>query len=249
VIAAGTALIAILDPSLYRDNSFVRSGWYGNDLVTLFVAVPLSMAALRGARRNSTRWRLVWLGTVAFALYNYAFYLFGAAFNRLFILYAAIVALAILALIRGITETHIHERIASRATSTVVGAYMLFVAVGLAIVEGLQVLDFVITGSIPPVIQAVGHPTNVVFALDFTLVIPFMTWGAVSLRQRNALVAVVVLIAGAIYMAALTAASIAALQAGLTNVRGQIPIWILLLGGHTTAAVMLLGSRVTPDTR
>jgi len=68
---------------LYQDNILVASGWYGNDLVTLLVAAPVLVVALILAMRGSQQARLVWLGMLDNTLYNYALYLFGAAFNRL----------------------------------------------------------------------------------------------------------------------------------------------------------------------
>ena len=42
---------------------------------------------------------LLWLGTVGYAAYNYAFYLFGAALNVFFLLYVAALVLATITLI------------------------------------------------------------------------------------------------------------------------------------------------------
>ena len=66
----------------YRDNALVTGGWLGNDLVTLLVAAPLLALACVGAARGSARWTLVWLGMLDYTLYNFAFYLFGAALNE-----------------------------------------------------------------------------------------------------------------------------------------------------------------------
>lgn len=80
----------LLIEKVYRDNEFFAALWRGNDWVTLFVAVPLLFGALFYARGGSFRAQLVWLGMLAYALYNYAFYLFAAAFNQLFLFYVAI---------------------------------------------------------------------------------------------------------------------------------------------------------------
>jgi hypothetical protein len=50
---------------LYRDNLLVTSGWYGNDLVTLVVAVPMLVVALILSMRGSQRAQLIWLGMPA----------------------------------------------------------------------------------------------------------------------------------------------------------------------------------------
>jgi hypothetical protein len=55
---------------LYRDNLFVTSAWKGSDLVTLFIAVPILVAALIFSRRGSQRAQLVWMGTLDYMLYN-----------------------------------------------------------------------------------------------------------------------------------------------------------------------------------
>jgi hypothetical protein len=95
VVSAGGMFMA----DLYRDNAFVTTVWRGNDLVTLVVAVPLMVATLILTLRGSQRALLVWLGTLGYMLYNYVFYLYGAAFNRFFLLYAALTMLSMYTLI------------------------------------------------------------------------------------------------------------------------------------------------------
>lgn len=80
---------------IYLDNLLVRAGWLGNDLVTLCVAVPLLITSMVLAKNGSSLALLVWLGMVLYTLYNYAFYLFVAAFNSLFLVYAALFTLSI----------------------------------------------------------------------------------------------------------------------------------------------------------
>ena len=54
---------------------------------------------LTWTQRGSVRALLLWLGTLAYAVYNYAYYLFGAALNAFFPLYVAALITAALALI------------------------------------------------------------------------------------------------------------------------------------------------------
>src|SRR5687768_2368087 len=81
------AALGLLLPGEYRDPEWIRATWFGNDCVSLLVAAPLLLAAFVSSRRASARGVLVWLGTLAYATYNYAFYLFGAALNVFFPLY------------------------------------------------------------------------------------------------------------------------------------------------------------------
>ena len=56
----------------YRDVAWIKATWFGNDWVTLVVAVPLAIAASRLAASGSVRGLLLWLGVIAYAIYNYA---------------------------------------------------------------------------------------------------------------------------------------------------------------------------------
>ncbi|MFN2195339.1 MAG: hypothetical protein ACK2UW_04365, partial [Anaerolineales bacterium] len=85
VLAAAASAGGILLDGLYRDNRWSASQFIGNDYVTLLVAVPLLTLGLWLAARGSGRGQLVWLGVLHYMLYNYAFYLFGAAFNAFFL--------------------------------------------------------------------------------------------------------------------------------------------------------------------
>src|SRR5688572_19409533 len=102
---ATAAAMGLIDSGLYRDNELVSAGWLGNDLVTLFAAVPSLVCATALARRGSPRALLISMGLAAYAAYGYAFYLFGAAFNAAFLLYAATVAAATVSLILGLSSS------------------------------------------------------------------------------------------------------------------------------------------------
>src|SRR5688572_7944168 len=84
----------------YRDVEWITATWLGNDWVTLVIALPLLVVSLVSTTRGSARALLLWLGTLAYALYNYTYYLLGAALNAFFPLYVAAIICAALALIR-----------------------------------------------------------------------------------------------------------------------------------------------------
>jgi len=82
------AALGLLFSDRDRDADWIRATWFGNDLVTLSIAVPLLVAGAVSARRGSSCGLLVWLGVLGYSVYNYAFYLFGAALNAFLLLYA-----------------------------------------------------------------------------------------------------------------------------------------------------------------
>jgi hypothetical protein len=246
VLAAAASAGGLLLAGLYRDNDLVRSAWLGNDLVTLVVAVPVLAASLAFARRGSPRARLVQLGMLDYMLYNYAFYLFGAAFNSLFLIYTALFTLAIFALISGLLDLDvglIAGRIRPRASFRWVSGWMVFVALGLTAVYLIQSLQFIATAALPAIVVATGHPTSVVFALDLSLVVPVLLLGAVWLWQRRPwgyVLAAVVNVKGAVYMLALSGATAASFQFGFLEDPSQIVLWLVLGAGSLLAVLRLL---------
>ena len=240
--AAGGLLV----DSLYQDNPFVRAVWRGNDLVTLFVAVPLLLIALVLARRGSRRAGLIRLGMLDYALYNFAFYLFAAAFNAMFLFYVLLVALSIFALIYGLSDLDVAAVKASFRERTPVrwiAGLMIFIASGLTTIYVMQWLNFILSGQIPDIIPKTDHPTNIVPALDLTLLVPWMVVGGIWLWRKRPwgyVIAAVILPKGAVYTLALGVAGWSAVQAGFPESAAELPLWFALSAGQTLSSFALL---------
>ena len=244
VAAAGGLFI----DDLYRDNAFATSAWRGTDLATLVVAVPLLVAALILSLQGSIRAQLVWLGMLDYTLYNYAYYLFGTAFNRFFLIYVALFTLSIFALVFGLAKVDVgslRQRFRDRTPVKWIAAYMLFVAVGIGGLWIDQSLGFVATGQVPEFINKVAHPTSVVFALDLSLVVPVLILGAIWLWKRQPwgyVLTALLNVKGAVYMLTLAIVSISAVQAGFPESSAELPLWGLLSLGFLAVTLFLLGN-------
>jgi hypothetical protein len=244
-LAALASVLPIAWPAIYRDNALVASGWFGNDLVTLAVAVPLLAGALLRAP-GSDRARLVWFGLLAYMVYNYAFYLFGAAFNSLFLLYAGLFTLSAFALALALADTDVPILGRSvRYTTSVFGValYMLLVALLLGGFWVSTSLEYVFTGRVPPVIEAVGHPTNVIAALDLSMVVSVALLAGHLLWRRRPwgfVLGVIWNVKGAAYMTALSAAAFAEFRSGAAENATQIALWAPIGVGCAVSALVLL---------
>ena len=220
--------VGVLVPAVYRDTGWVTAAWFGNDLVTLLVAAPLLVWALYAVRRGSLRAQLIWYAMLGYAVYNYAYYLFGAALNAFFPVYAALLFLPAFALILALGRADVGA-IASRfAPSTPrrwVPAYMLFTGVGLTVAWTAQWAAYLLAGTVPN-IGVDGF--QLVAAMDLTFMVPWFVIGAVLLLRRGAwgyVVAPIIIVKGAAYTLVLATTSTVA---GLRGVEGsfeQIPIW------------------------
>jgi hypothetical protein len=111
----------------YRDVAWIKATWFGNDWVTLLVAVPLAIGSPRFAAGGSVRGLLLWLGVMAYAIYNYAYYLFGAALNVFFPIYVAASVLAVTAFVLTLSRLDARSIATSFSPATpvrVIGGYL-----------------------------------------------------------------------------------------------------------------------------
>lgn len=230
ILAAFTSIGGLFLPNMYRDNSFVKTTWLGNDAVTLFIAIPILIAALVYSAKGSSKGQLIWMGMLDYMLYNYAFYLFGAAFNVFFLLYAALLAFSIFALIFGLTNldvNRISQQFRKDAPVKWIGGYFIFVASGLGLVYLIQSIIFIATGNVPAIVTISDHPTNVVFALDLTLLIPWLILGAFWLMKRQPwgyVIAGILNVKGPLYTLVLAVNSILVVNAGISET-SELPLW------------------------
>lgn len=246
-ILASVASVGGLFTDLYRDNPPVISAFRGNDLVTLFVAVPLLVAALILAQHGSPRAQLIWLGSLGYMLYNYIFYLYGAAFNQFFLLYIALFTLSVYALIFGLSKVNVNgisQKFRAETPVKSISSWMLFFAVLLGGLWIARSLSFVITGQVPEDVVKMGHPTALVYATDLSLLIPGLVLGAIWLWQRRAwgyVLAAIVLVKATTYgLALLTMTVYSAMTTGVWD--ALTPLWIFLTAGCLISARFLLGN-------
>ncbi len=242
IVSAGGALLA---EQLYRDNALVTQAFKGQDIVTLFVAVPVLVGALLLDRRGSNWGRLCWLAMLSYSAYGYLFYALGAAFNAFFLLYVAIFACSLYALVFSLprmSAATLARPFRGRVAKWTAIAYMSVSAVGLGLLWTGMSASFWFTGEVPAPVVSSGHPTGVVFALDLSIIVPLMVMGIVQLARGNAwgwVIAAVMSVKGTIYTLGLVVATVVAMRAGVTDGL-ELPIWVTLtvLGALSLVALV-----------
>jgi len=243
------AVIGLVFQTAYRDIDWIRATWFGNDWVTLVVAVPLLFAGLVRGAAGSIRGLLLWLGLIAYALYNYAFYLFGAALNPFFPIYVAAFVLSAIVLILAVSHIDAQRVAESFGPTTpvrLIGGSLVFVGLGLASVWIAMWAAYIFTGRPTPVEP---EAFKLVAALDLSLMVPALTVGGVLLWQRTPwgyIIAAIAATQGALYLFVLSVNSLVAMQRGIVRPPGELPIWAPLTI-FTTAVAVLMFENVRSD--
>ena len=228
-------------PGQYRDAQWICLTWFGNDWLTLAVAVPLLAASLLLARRGSVRGLLLWLGTLGYGAYNYAYYMLGAALNAFFPLYVAALLVSVATLVLALSRievARVAERFRLKTPVRLVGGYLVFVASGLSSVWLATWAAYVFAGRPTPVEP---EAFKLVAALDTAIMVPALALGGVLLWRRNAwgyVVAAIAGVQGSLYLLVLAINSAVEILRGLADGPSELPLWGML--SATTAAVTLV---------
>lgn len=239
---------------LYRDDSaWAVAALRGGDLATLVVAVPVLIGALVLARRGSARATLVWLGALGYGVYNFAFYVFGAAFNDIFLVHVVAFAASLYALIvllPSIDAPAFAGRFRAKTPARVVAVLLILVAVVFAILWTTFSLQYAIAGRL-----SLGAATlpgmHLVFALDLPLMAPSMAIGGALLWRRRPwgyVLASALCVFGALYQVNLVLAGAFQANAHVEGVRTVDPIGVTFIAAFLVAGVvMLLSLRAERD--
>jgi hypothetical protein len=233
--------------NLYQDNAFVKMAWFTNDIITLLVVAPLLVVAIYFSNKNSNRLHLILVGLLGYVFYNFAFYLFGAAFNIFFLIYAALVSLSAFTLVLFLSQSNLKNiaiNFSEKTPVKLVSIYLVFIALILFIVEFSMVFPFLISGKIPATILQTGTNTSIVFALDFTIVIPVSITAAVLLWQRNSwgfILGIMMLVKGFTYGLVL---SIGTISLANSDIYGKwdslFPLYVFIIIGGLLGCCLLL---------
>jgi hypothetical protein len=163
---------------LYDPDPYLLPQLYGQDAVSLGLALPLLLLSMRQARRASTRGLLLWIGVLFYLVYSYFFYVVGVRFNALFPVYIGLVStslFALLSLLARIDGDAVRDRFALDYPVRPVAGYLIAMAMLFGILWLGDVARSIITG------EPLGEVPRLVYAVDLTLVLPAMALAGIWL--------------------------------------------------------------------
>jgi len=181
VVATAAALPTVLLDGVLTGPAAMNGSARGTALVVLLVAVPVLVVA---ALRDSPLARVAEAGATAYLLYNAVMFCFATPFNRLFLLYVAMLGVAAATLLVLLLRADVSGIDGRAVPVRTVASYLWLVAVlnALAwlakIVPGLR-------GDLPPAfLDGTGLTTNPVFVQDLALWLPAIAWIGYAVWRR-----------------------------------------------------------------
>lgn len=189
VLTVVATCVGLFVPGFYRDAPVLLPQIYGQDVLTLAVAVPALAVSLYYATRDSLRGYIVWLGITGYLLYTYASYAFMTAFNELYLVYTLLLWLTLLTFVGGIARLDA-EALKRAIGETSVRTYIAFHVILAVLITFLwlsEILPATIDGSTPASITEAGLPTSVIYSLDLGIIVPGFLLTAYWLWNRRGL--------------------------------------------------------------
>lgn len=210
VVVAGASAAGLWARGLYTDGSAVGAMFRGYDLVTLAVVAPVLALTLLPGWRGRAAAQLLRIAMLAYCVYNYAYYLFGAGLNAALLAHTAIFATSAYALVMSVAALDIAglaRRFRARTPARTVASILLLLAVPLAWIQTSALAGYALAGNVPQEPSQLVVPltfTRLGAVLDLSLLVPAYLLAAVWLWRRRAagyVLAASVLLAGALHQA------------------------------------------------
>jgi hypothetical protein len=245
-LMAAASVAGLLVDALYRDGPWAREAFRGGDLTTLALAVPILVASQVLSIRGSRRAQAVWVGVLAYGIYNSAYYVFGAAFNDIFLVHTAVLTLSIWAIalaVPGLDVGAIAAAFGAGRGVRWIGAFLAIVGVILGGLWIVLAIRFAVTGELMQNIPAAG--IHLVFAIDLSLLVPALVVAGVLLWRRKQIGVVfgaVMTVMGALYQVNLLAAGVFQANADVPGVKAFPLEGIVVATGFALSCAFLWGA-------
>lgn len=249
IVAASAG--GLLIGGLYEDDESVAAMLRGYDLITLVVAAPVLAATLLPGMWTRPRAQLLWVGMLAYCVYNYALYLFGTQYNSVFLLHIAVFTVSVYALALALTHLDVHglaRRFAERTPVRTVSAILALLAIALGTMWVSAAIRFVATGQLPEETSELVVPfviTRLGHALDLSLLVPAYLLAAVLLWRRKPwgyTLATMLLVAGVVHQIGYMIALLVQVSADIPGASAFDPFEPVIALAYVTALVLLLAN-------
>ena len=207
-------MVPIYGHGLYRHMSAeVAPQGIAQDVVTLFLAVPLLLVALYWAHRRGLRGRIVLAGVLGYFVVTYLMYLVMGMYNPMFLAYVAALCVsffALASLLLGLDPQRLHDSFVNRGSLRTAGIFLIANGALIALLWLSIVIPPLISGEVP--VQVEHYTTLVVQGLDLALLLPLSIvsgYMAIKGQKLGSLLTPVYIVFLALLMTALSAKIVA----------------------------------------
>ena len=188
VLVLISGLISITNNSIYQDGEWINAQWLGQDIVSVFLAVPLLFISyIQSYRVKKWWWTMVYTGVLFYFVYTYAFYLFAAELTFLYLFHLPIFGLAAICLFWGFYDLFSNRDVMISKniwTKRTIVAYLLLISAMLIFLWMSDIFQHLTNpehqSSTPD-----GSAPLIIYSLDLAIAIPLMIIAAAGYAMNR----------------------------------------------------------------
>jgi len=189
ILTAIVSYAGIFVESTYaRENALYAAQGIGQDIVNLFIGVPILLIAAFFAWRKSKLGLLIWSGTIFYLAYSYTIYSFGLHFNNLFLAYCTILGLSFYSLIYFVIislKEDISEWFETKVSTKSTGIFLIVIAILFYLIWFSEIIPAILTNVTPKSIIESGLLINPVHVLDIAICLPALIITGIALIKKK----------------------------------------------------------------
>jgi len=217
----------------YWDTVSTAAQMQANDLVTLVLGLPLLAFSFWLTVRGSLRGRIIMTGTLGFILYTYITMCFGAAYNRLFLVYVGLFSLSLFAFVLSMMSFDLQklpQHFSKKLPRRWIAGLLFFAAAFLGLAWLGRIAATFSEGAIP----TLENTTSMfIQAMDLGIIMPTCILSAILLLRRSAWGYLL----ASVGMLKFLTLGIAVALMGLNMARVGVPVSVIELGVFPTMAL------------
>lgn len=171
-----------------RETASLAAQGVGQDIINLFLAVPLLILSLIFMVRECRFAFFIYGGTIFYILYSYVIYSLGIHFNSLFLLYCVILGLSIYSFIllaHELSTRDVKGWFNNKVPIRTTGVYLLFVSVMFYFLWLKEIVPAVLNNTVPKSVSDYKLLVNPVHVIDIAFALPGLIVIAVLLMKKN----------------------------------------------------------------
>jgi hypothetical protein len=176
-------------PGTYeRDAASMAAQGMGQDIVDLFLVVPLLIISLIFMYKEKRAAFFLYSGTVFYILYSFFIYAFGVHFNNLFLLYCATLGLSLYAFIIiniKLSAMNIRDWFSDKMPVRSIGIFMIIVSVMFYMLWLKSIIPAIMTNTVPKDVSDYGLLVNPVHVLDLAIALPGLIIIAILFMKKH----------------------------------------------------------------
>ncbi len=181
---------AFVSGTYARETASLAAQGAGQDLVDLFLVVPLLLVSLAFVHRQNRIARFVFAGTLFYILYSFIIYSFGIHFNRMFLCYTITLGLSLYTFILVMCDLfkfEVEGWFSEKTPTRWVGYFLILVAGMFYLLWLKDILPAVLGNTIPSGVSDQNLQVNPVHVLDIGIALPGLFLTAILLMKKRRL--------------------------------------------------------------